>query len=75
MCCGAILQCATEGYRKRSGSNRNCSFREKGKMLDRGNFERYTGCAVVQYYNVRLKGIRKGAAATGNVALEKRKQC
>jgi hypothetical protein len=43
---GAILQCETEGYRKRSCSNSNCSFREKEIMLDRGNCERYTGCAV-----------------------------
>jgi hypothetical protein len=44
-------------------------------MLDRGNGERYTEGAVVQYYNVRLKGIGKGAAATVIVALEKREQC
>jgi hypothetical protein len=44
-------------------------------MLDRGNCEQYTGCAVVQYYNVRLKGIGNGAAATANVASEKREQC
>jgi hypothetical protein len=30
---------------------------------------------VVQYYNVRLKGIGNGAAATAIVALEKREQC
>jgi hypothetical protein len=29
----------------------------------------------VQYYNVKLKGIGNGAAATGIVALEKREQC
>jgi hypothetical protein len=44
-------------------------------MLDRGNCERYTGCVVVQYYNVRLKGIGNVEAATGIVALEKREQC
>jgi hypothetical protein len=75
VCCGAILQCETEGYRKRNGSNSNCSFREKGTMLDRGNCERYTVCAVVQYYNVRLKGRGNLAAATAIVALEKREQC
>jgi hypothetical protein len=72
MCCGGILQCETEGYWKLSGSNSNCSFREKGTILGRGNCERYTACVVVQYYNVRLKVIRIGAAATGIVALEKR---
>jgi hypothetical protein len=44
-------------------------------MLGRGNCERYTGCAVVHYYNVRLKGRVNGAAATAIVALEKREQC
>jgi hypothetical protein len=44
-------------------------------MLDRGHCKRYTGCAVVQYYNVRLKGIGNGAAATAIVALEKGEQC
>jgi hypothetical protein len=44
-------------------------------VLDRGKCERFTGCAVVQYYNVRLKDIGNGAAATGIVALEKRDQC
>jgi hypothetical protein len=72
---GGILQCETEGYRKRSGSDSKCSFREKGTMLDRGNCERYTGCAVVQYYNVRLKGRGNGAAARGIVPLEKSEQC
>jgi hypothetical protein len=43
-------------------------------MLDRGNCERYIGCAVVQYYNVRLKGIGKEAAATAIVGLEKMEQ-
>jgi hypothetical protein len=75
VCCGAILLCDTEGYRKRSGSNSNCRFIGKGTMLDRGNSERYTGCAVVQYYNVRLKVIRNVAAATVIVALAKREQC
>jgi hypothetical protein len=75
VCCGAILQCETEGYRKRGGINRNCSFREKGTMLDRGNCERCRVCAVVQYYNVRLKGTGNGAASTGIVALEKSEQC
>jgi hypothetical protein len=75
VCCGAILQFETEGNRKRSCSNSNCSFREKGTMLDRRNCERYTMCAVVKYYNVRLKGIGKGAAATSIVASEKREQC
>jgi hypothetical protein len=72
MCCDAILQCETEGYRKRSDSNRNCSFIEKGTKLDRGNFERYRGFAVVQYYNVRMKGIGTGAAGTGTVAVDRR---
>jgi hypothetical protein len=44
-------------------------------MLDRGNCERYAECAVVQYYNVRVKGRGNGAAATAIVALEKREQC
>jgi hypothetical protein len=44
-------------------------------MLDRGNYERYTECDVMQYYNVRLKGIGNGAAATGIVAVDKREQC
>jgi hypothetical protein len=44
-------------------------------MLDRENCERYTGCAVVQYYKVRLKGIGNEAAATGIVALKKREKC
>jgi hypothetical protein len=44
-------------------------------MLGRGNCERYTGCAVVQYYTVRLKGIENVAAATAIVALEKKEQC
>jgi hypothetical protein len=44
-------------------------------MLDRGNCERYTGCAVVQYFNVRLKGRGKVAAANAIVALKKREQC
>jgi hypothetical protein len=75
VCCGAILQFETEGYTQRSGRNSNCSFREKGTMLGRGNCERFTACAVVQYYNVRLKGIGNGAAATGIVALAKSEQC
>jgi hypothetical protein len=75
MCCGAILKCETEGYMKPSGSNRNCRFREKGTMLGRTNSERYRGCVVVQYYNVRMKGIGNGAAGTAIVALEKREQC
>jgi hypothetical protein len=41
-------------------------------MLDRGNYERYTGCAVVQYYNVKVKVIGNRAAAPAIVALEKR---
>jgi hypothetical protein len=44
-------------------------------MLFMGNCERYIGCAVVQYYNVRLKGIGDGAAATAIVAFEKREHC
>jgi hypothetical protein len=75
VCCGAILQCETEGYRKRSGSNSNRSFREKGRVLDRGNCEGYRKCVVVQNYNERLKVIGNGAPATANVALEKREQC
>jgi hypothetical protein len=75
MCCGALLQCETEGYRKRSGSDSKCSFREKGTMLVRKNSERYRGCGVVQYYNVRMKGRGNGAAATAIETLEKREQC
>jgi hypothetical protein len=44
-------------------------------MLDRGNYERHTGCAVEQKYNVGLKGIGNVAAATEIVALEKKEQC
>ena len=43
---GAILQCETEVYNKRSRSHNNCSFTEQETMPDRGNCERYTGCAV-----------------------------
>jgi hypothetical protein len=71
---GAILKCETEGYWKRSGRISNCSFREKGTKLGRGNCERYIECAVVQYYYVRLKGIGNGAAAAAIVALEKSEQ-
>jgi hypothetical protein len=43
-------------------------------MLGWETCERYTGCAVVQYYNVKLKGIGNGAAAAAIVGLEKREE-
>ena len=36
---GAILQCETEGYSRRSGSHSNLSFGEKETVRDRGKWE------------------------------------